>query len=139
MKATPTTAKATPMSSYGQFGPCDSSGISRPAPKLTASAVRPVRHQARYVRSFASRVRRVASRASSSPAFMEGSSSVVRRFLRRAPHPSRRRSDVALDCGHGLDAAVDHESDVELVLVAGHGELEPVAEVERFAEVEASA
>src|SRR5438270_13873112 len=33
----------------------------RPTPTATASDVRPVRHQARYVRSFARRVRRVAS------------------------------------------------------------------------------
>ena len=37
------------------------SGTRRPIPTLTASAVSPVRHHARYVRSFASRVRRVAS------------------------------------------------------------------------------
>jgi hypothetical protein len=43
------------------------------------------------------------------------------------------------DCGHGLYAAFDHEADVEMVLVAGHGELERVSEVERLAEVEASA
>jgi hypothetical protein len=49
-----------------------------------------------------------------------------------------RRSDLVGDCGHGLYAAVDHEADVEMVLVAGHGELERVPEVERRAEVEAS-
>jgi hypothetical protein len=49
------------------------------------------------------------------------------------------RSDLVGDCGHGLYAAVDHEADVEMVLVAGHGELEPISEVERLAEVGASA
>jgi hypothetical protein len=68
MNAMPITANATPIASNGHVGPPESSGTSRPAPKLTASAVSPVRHHARYVRSFASRVRLVASRASSSSA-----------------------------------------------------------------------
>src|SRR5581483_6631757 len=65
MNATPTTANATPIASNGHFVPFESSGSRRPAPKLTANEVSPVRHHARYVRSLASRVRRLASRASS--------------------------------------------------------------------------
>jgi hypothetical protein len=50
--------------------------------EMLEQLVGPVRHHARYVRSFASRVRRVASRASLSSALTGGSSSVVRLFLR---------------------------------------------------------
>jgi hypothetical protein len=50
-----------------------------------------------------------------------------------------RRSDRVVDCGHGFYAAVGDEADVEMVLVARDGELELVAEVERLAEVDASA
>src|SRR5580765_926583 len=65
MNATPTSAKPMPIASNGHLAPVERAGTSRPAAKLTASVVRPVRHHARYVRSFASRVLRVASRASS--------------------------------------------------------------------------
>jgi hypothetical protein len=44
--------------------PSVSSGTSFPAAIPTASAVNPLRHHARYVRSFASRVLRVASSTS---------------------------------------------------------------------------
>ena len=47
MKPTPIAANAMPIAWNGQFGPPESSGTSRPAPKLTARVVRPVRHQAR--------------------------------------------------------------------------------------------
>src|SRR4051794_18003401 len=61
MNARPSSPKPAPTMAYGHDAPPDSSGTIRPAPKLTASAVNPLRHHARYVRSFASRVRRVAS------------------------------------------------------------------------------
>ena len=61
MNASPSTPKPAPTTAYGHVFPPASSGTIRPAPKLTASAVRPLRNQARYVRSFARRVRRVAS------------------------------------------------------------------------------
>src|SRR5918999_6100223 len=54
-----------PIAVYGQLAPVASSGTSFPDPMLTANAVRRVRHHAGYVRSLASRVRRVASPASS--------------------------------------------------------------------------
>src|SRR3954471_12411909 len=65
MQRTPSTANPAPASSYGQAVPCERVGTTRPAARLTASAVRPVRHHARYVRSLARRVRRVASPISS--------------------------------------------------------------------------
>jgi hypothetical protein len=40
-------------------------------------------------------------------------------------------SDLVIDCGHGRYVAVDDKADVEVLLVAGQGEREPVAEVER--------
>src|SRR3954451_17966327 len=61
MKSSPATANATPITSNGHAAPDESSGTIFPAPRPTANVVRPVRHQARYVRSFARRVRRVAS------------------------------------------------------------------------------
>ena len=61
MNAIPSTPNAAPTSSYGQRVASVCSGTSRPIPMPTASEVSPVRHHARYVRSFASRVRRVAS------------------------------------------------------------------------------
>src|SRR6476659_11185893 len=57
----PRTPKSAPTISNGHLTPPDSSGTTRPMPTHTASDVRPVRHQARYVRSFARRVRLVAS------------------------------------------------------------------------------
>ena len=48
-------------------------------------------------------------------------------------------SDVVVDRGHGPNAAVDHEADVEAMLVADHGELEHVPEVERFPELQTRA
>src|SRR5215831_20471743 len=110
MNASPTRPKATPISAYGQAAPPASSGTIRPAPKLTAKAVSPVRHHARYVRSLARRVRRVASRASSTTA---GSGAVGRdqhlghlrpRELRRRqlargeelPHLRPREEDVVV-------------------------------------------
>ena len=47
MQATPSTANPPPTISYGQAVLCDSVGTTRPAARLTASAVRPVRHHAR--------------------------------------------------------------------------------------------
>ena len=47
MQATPSSANPAPTTSYGQAVPCESVGTTRPAARLTASAVRPVRHQAR--------------------------------------------------------------------------------------------
>src|SRR6185369_5308412 len=70
MKKVPTKPKQAPAIVYGQRVTSLTPGTILPKPMLTASAVRPVRHQARYVRSFASLVRRVASvdAASSRPA-----------------------------------------------------------------------
>src|SRR5438477_7534170 len=61
---TPRTANPPPSTAYGHRGECVSSGTSLPAPSATAKAVRLVRHHARYVRSFARRVRRTASSVS---------------------------------------------------------------------------
>ena len=52
-----------------------------------------------------------------------------------SPFETRVSRYGTIDCCHGLDAAVDDEADVEMVLVAGHGELQAVPEVERFPEV----
>jgi hypothetical protein len=54
-----------PATAYGQRLPPATSGTIFPAPIDTAKAVSAVRHHARNVRSFASRVRRVASMTSS--------------------------------------------------------------------------
>ncbi len=63
------------------------------------------------------------------------------RGTKGGPSTSTRRwpSHLFGDCGDGLYAAVDNEADVEMVVVAGYRELESVPEVERLAEVEASA
>src|ERR687898_72875 len=64
MNAMPSSESPAPSSSYGQDAPAESSGTSLPAARPTASAVSPLRHHARYLRSVASRVRRVASSTS---------------------------------------------------------------------------
>src|SRR5262249_26765397 len=58
----PRTPNAAPSVSSAQWDvELSVAGISRPTPTPSAIAVSPVRHHARNVRSFASRVRRVAS------------------------------------------------------------------------------
>src|SRR3954470_10423174 len=93
MNSRPTAPNATPMTSKGQEAPVDSSGTSLPAARLTANVVSPVRHQARYVRSFAKRVRRDASRASSDLGTPTGAySAASRRYLQRGDVLTRGRS-----------------------------------------------
>src|SRR6476646_8828251 len=65
MQSTPRMANPAPAIAYGQRAEWVSDGTTLPSPRATASEVRPVRHQARYVRSLASLVRRSASRVSS--------------------------------------------------------------------------
>src|SRR5260221_11582270 len=71
MNAMPSSPKPAPTTWYGHLVTCETPGTIRPSPTETAIDVRPVRHQARYVRSFASRVRRVASVVSSKPTIRE--------------------------------------------------------------------
>src|SRR3954471_16920129 len=71
MKARPWAAKPTPTMRYGQRSVCTflrsaRSVASLPAARLAASAVSPLRDQARNVRSAARRVRRVASTSAGS-------------------------------------------------------------------------
>src|ERR1700704_650470 len=112
MQTTPSTANPAPATVYGQVASCVSAGTILPAPMPTVSDVRPVRHQARYVRSLARCVRRVASTVSAregSPSF--GSVGVIVELelavaidhalaavaQRRGDEAVSRRDDVGVD------------------------------------------
>src|SRR6187200_2738621 len=70
---------------------------------LTANAVRPLRHHARYVRSLASRVRRVASTVSSTPATLhQPSAQALLGMLDRRRLRLRRTGPVELRRGRRL-------------------------------------
>src|SRR6267142_3967284 len=113
MKARPSTPNPAPTTSNGHFVPPESSGTSRPIPTQTASAVRPVRHQARYVRSFARRVRLVASSTPGSLTLRRlelGRMRCVAEFAKLAGHEvDDLLADVDGVVADPLDAARDDE------------------------------
>src|SRR4029450_13394094 len=89
MKPRPSSEKPAPSSTYGhEESAPESSGTTLPAPMPTAKAVSRLRHQARYVRSLASRVRRVASTTSGSSSNGEWGRPATGRSL---AHASTRR------------------------------------------------